>query len=182
VLYSEQFDNAAWSKDNVTVTANTATSPDGTQNADTIDDSSASFGSISQLFVSLTNATYTFSVFVKAVSTATNVRLDLYTAVGDQFFVVFNSATGAYVTGNGGVYASTAFNNGWFRFTLTATGSGNTNVRVYPSAQSAASTGAVYVWGAQLEAGSYVPHPTSLQHQQRLQDLRMLVVKRVLVV
>jgi hypothetical protein len=151
VLYSEQFDNAAWSKDNVTVTANTATSPDGTQNADTIDDSSASFGSISQLFVSLTNATYTFSVFVKAVSTATNVRLDLYTAVGDQFFVVFNSATGAYVTGNGGVYASTAFNNGWFRFTLTATGSGNTNVRVYPSAQSAASTGAVYVWGAQLE-------------------------------
>jgi hypothetical protein len=154
-LYSEQFDNAAWSKINTTVTANTATSPDGTQNADTIDDSSSSFGNVSQLFVSLTNATYTFSVFVKAVSTATNVRLDLYTTVGDQFFVVFNSATGAYVTGNGGVYTSTAFNNGWFRFTLTATGSGNTNVNVYPNAQSAASTGAVYLWGAQLEASSY---------------------------
>jgi hypothetical protein len=150
-LWSEDFSNAVWSKDNATVTANTAISPDGTQNADTIDDSSASFGNISQLFVSLTNATYTLSVFVKAVSTATNVRLDLYTTIGDQFFVVFNSVTGAYVTGNGGTYTSTAFNNGWFRFTLTASGSGNTNIRVYPSAQSAASTGAIYLWGAQLE-------------------------------
>jgi hypothetical protein len=47
-LYSEQFDNAAWSKNNTTVTANASTSPDGTQNADKlIADNGASLSSIS---------------------------------------------------------------------------------------------------------------------------------------
>ena len=44
LTYSEQFDNAAWTKSGVTVTANTTISPDGTQNADKLtinnDDSS----------------------------------------------------------------------------------------------------------------------------------------------
>ena len=34
LLYSAEFDNAAWAKTNTTITANATTSPDGTANAD----------------------------------------------------------------------------------------------------------------------------------------------------
>jgi len=152
--YSEDFSNAVWSKNNATITANATTAPNGTTTADLIDDSSSSFGDISQTISSLENNTYTFSAYIKAVSTATNVRLDLYTGVGEQFFAVFNSLTGAYVSGNGGVYTSTALSDGWFRLTLSATGSGNTTLRIYPSAASSSATGSVYAWGAQLNIGS----------------------------
>ena len=36
LTYSEQFDNAAWSKTNTTITANSTAAPDGTLTADTL--------------------------------------------------------------------------------------------------------------------------------------------------
>lgn len=41
LLYSDQIDNAAWTKANVTITANVATAPDGTTTADAIVENSA---------------------------------------------------------------------------------------------------------------------------------------------
>jgi hypothetical protein len=41
LLYSDQIDNAAWTKANVTITANGATAPDGTTTADAIVENSA---------------------------------------------------------------------------------------------------------------------------------------------
>jgi hypothetical protein len=67
VAYSEQFDNAAWTKANCTVTANYATSPDGYQNADLLYPSST--GVSRECYKAYTYSSgldYVFSVYVKA--------------------------------------------------------------------------------------------------------------------
>jgi hypothetical protein len=67
VTYSEQFDNAAWTKANCTVTANTTISPDGYQNADLLYPSST--GVSRECYKAYTYSSgldYVFSVYVKA--------------------------------------------------------------------------------------------------------------------
>jgi hypothetical protein len=65
LTYSEQFDNAAWSNPNTTITANTAISPDGYQNAD-----KAEALALAQLISQTPSLTagqpFVFSVFAKA--------------------------------------------------------------------------------------------------------------------
>ncbi len=157
LTYSEDFADASWSKGDVTLQSNVIIAPDGTLTGDLLNDASVSFGSLNKS-VSLTNSAYTFSVYIKSTIVATNVRLDLYTAVGEQLFVIFNSATGAYVSGSAVLYSTTPVGNNWYRVSLSATGSGTTFARIYPSGDSAGATGGIYIWGAQLEAGAF---PTS---------------------
>ncbi len=69
VTYSEQFDNAAWAKSQLTVTPNVLVAPDGTLSADKIvEDTTASVQHrISSASVSLTSGTaYSFSVLVSS--------------------------------------------------------------------------------------------------------------------
>jgi hypothetical protein len=62
--YSEQFGDASWTGGAV-VTSNTTISPDGTQNADTIEDNSAAYLSARRSVSITANATYTASFFIK---------------------------------------------------------------------------------------------------------------------
>jgi len=66
--YSEQFDNAVWTKTNTTVTANSAISPDGTQNADTVANTGTeNTPELIQLYSGASSSTvYTLSCFMKA--------------------------------------------------------------------------------------------------------------------
>jgi hypothetical protein len=67
--YSEQFDNAAWTKVNTSVSANTSTAPNGTLTADTM-----SISDINSRIIqspSLGPGTYTLSAYVKVLSTTT---------------------------------------------------------------------------------------------------------------
>jgi hypothetical protein len=158
VTYSEDFSNASWEKNDVTIQSNVIIAPDGTLTGALLDDASASFGAINKLVLSLANSAYYFSVYIKSTGVATNVRMDLYTTTGEQLFVVFNSATGAYVSGSAVIYSTSSIGNGWYRIALSATGSGTTFARIYPAIDSAGATGGIYIWGAQLEAGAF---PTS---------------------
>jgi len=175
LLYSEQFDNAAWSKSDATVTANNSVAPDGTITADTLADTVANTShNINQTYASFTSGTtYTFTIFAKA-GTATVVQiLGSMAAFGANVWANFNLSTG--VVGSVGTLTTasiTPFGNGWYRCTITgaatATSSGSVSVNLTNSSATAV-RGVVYVgsgqttfiWGAQLEAVTYQTLPST---------------------
>jgi hypothetical protein len=154
-LYSEQFDNAAWTKANATITANSILSPDGYQNADTITSVSYPSTSVNRSF-SATASSHTLSCFAKA-GTISSFRLDFVTsgfALGSS--AIFNLSTlSTTITNFGATTGSTAsivnYGNGWYRCSLTvlATAANYFN-QLYP-----AGNGTIFAWGAQLELGAY---------------------------
>jgi hypothetical protein len=169
-IYSEQFDNAAWAKTGATVTANATTSPDGTVNADSLIEDTATSAHETTQSGSLTAAAHTFSAFVKANGRSW-VRLFIFQSGLVGASVWFNVATGVVGTvGSGATNATiTNFGNGWYRcsFTFTALAVASTSYIQLATADNGASsytgdgTSGIFVWGAQTEVGggatSYIP-------------------------
>jgi hypothetical protein len=165
LLYSDQFQQATWSKVGV-VTANATTAPDGTTTAD----SAATDGSnaqVAQGVVIASGATMVGSVYLKP-NGLNAVEIVLLAANNTTPYAraTFNVETGvisvAVATANGGTNASAAIapaGNGWYRCSVTVTYPATTSAGMRINAASA--TGAFYGWGAQLEAGafatSYIP-------------------------
>jgi len=166
-LYSEQFNNAAWTQNQLTVTANNLVSPDGYTNADTaLETSSNAFHDLLQTISVTSGTTYTLSSFVKAAG-----RDYCYLFISDgatPVAVKYNLATGV-VLGNalGSAVSSSIVNygNGWYRCSLVYT-AGATNPATIaisatnsPALSLSAYTGditkGIAVYGAQLEAGAY---------------------------
>jgi hypothetical protein len=139
-LYSEQFDNAGWSKDGVTVTANTTISPDGYQDADTIN-ATAVDQRINQTITVSASTQYTFSFYAKK-GTMTTPR-----------YTVFDLSNSAFILSQVD-YSSLVNTSTWSRITATfTTPAGCTSIGIYPI--NGATTGTIFLWGAQLEAGAY---------------------------
>jgi hypothetical protein len=144
VTYSEQFDNSFWVKGLATVTANDTTSPSGILNADKV---SFNNGTINSTVTVSANTTYTISFFAKK-GTANTFRIAEAYWVGT--YVEFDLNTGTVTDGTGKIED---YGNGWYRCSMQFTyGVGQTIaswvIRNYEA-------GYIYVWGAQLEAGSY---------------------------
>lgn len=145
--YSEEIENAAYFKSDVTVNANAIKSPDNTTNADECTTTS-NFAQMYQAITLAASTTYTWSFYVKR-GTMTDVGQQIFNMDGD----------GEY--GTGGKYYSQTTATGWSRvsFTIT-TGSNGGTTRFYPINASGV-TGTIYLWGFQLEEGgsatSYIP-------------------------
>jgi len=146
--YAEQFDNAAWSKGNSTVTANQAISPDGSQTADLLQLTSAGGNVFDGVGGS---GDYAFSVFAKYVD-AQFIRLRSTSSYA--YFDIQNGSVGSTIN-----VSSTKiedYGNGWYRCTVVGN---NTNslaqIFVSDTDGSNTGTGSVYIWGAMFEAGSY---------------------------
>ena len=157
ILYSEQFDNAAWSKSNVTITANNTTSPDGTQNADL--STATAGGELLQGVVLSTSTSYTFSFYVKK-GTASDAK-----------YRVYNFDAGVNVVAPTS-YISQTSTSDWVRVVVSfTTGATGTNYGIYLLDQTSAGT--MYFWGAQLEASSYVTSliPTTSASATRVADV-----------
>jgi hypothetical protein len=168
VLYSEQLDNGAWNKTNTTLTANAALSPDGYINADELFfTASGGFHLIDQSVSLTSGTTYTQSYFVK--DNGQNF-VQIYTSgvMGTTDYVNFNLTNGSISDSLGITGEIVNYGNGWYRISATktasSTGNGLLPIAGIPTATSVrrpsytGSGQSIYLWGAQLEAGSY---PTS---------------------
>jgi uncharacterized RDD family membrane protein YckC len=146
---------------NATVVTNVV-SPAGTVSGNSINATAS--GSISYAgngFASFTaGTTYTFSIYVKKASFR-------YVVVSSNSASIFNGAavfdfdTGTLISGTGTI---TAVGNGWYRCSVSGSGTVSGPQSLYALARSDPSTNAVatfagqtmlYSWGAQLEAGAF---------------------------
>jgi hypothetical protein len=161
--FSEQFDNAGWTKQGLTITANSAVSPDGYTNADLLDDGTSA--STQHWFfqgTTLANSTtYTLSLYAKYVSRQ-NMIINIFNGASSQY-VVYNIQNGTIVGSTGDVTASiTSVGSGWYRLTYTramaASGSPNHRIGLADDTGSETYTGSnkqTLIYGCQIEAGAY---------------------------
>jgi hypothetical protein len=173
--YSDQFDNAAWTKNQVTVTANQGIAPDGTLTADLVTTNTVnSYNTLDQLPTLSANTNYCYSVFVKLVSgSGTSSRATLgsansgispvYASWGLQLDTLAEATDGNIPTTRGYI----SYPNGWYRIymVLNTSGQTNANVGIRFGTGNIDTVSTFYVWGAQLELGSfptsYIPTTTS---------------------
>ena len=163
--YSEQLSN--WTNiQNVTVSDNDIISPDGTQNASKVNETTSN--SIHRLFLNptVTSAKHTYSIFLKK-GTRSWVYLRLDGAQSEQrtWFDLENGVLGNVNSDH--IASIENFGNGWYRCSVSIAG---TTYDTTPLAILALSTENnvlsyaggtdkyIYAWGAMLEEGSY---PTS---------------------
>ncbi len=155
ILRSESFDAPSWTKSNITVTANSTTSPDGQTNGDTI--ASDGVGTSDVIFQSVfldAGTQYTASVYLKADTGASylfGVRKD----ATDNFATFINNSGGTLTLGGntGGTYSITDEGGGWYRVTATFTtgAAGSYFFKIEPNRGN--DSGSLSAWGALLETG-----------------------------
>jgi uncharacterized protein YcfJ len=167
VLRSEEFDNASWSKTDITVTTGSTsafTAPDGTTNADLFT-STASGSSFLAQTITIASGAATFSVFAKAGNHGIFRIGNVSSAARAAWFDL--NAGAVIGTVNGGTASIQNYGSGWYRciFTASSVVSGGSTfiIAISDAANGTASvSGAtMYAWGAQLEVGSvattYIP-------------------------
>ena len=186
LVYSQDYTQSAWQKQNLTNTANSTTSPDGTTTASTLTASAGSAFHILNSFpaTNIGTGTYTVSAYLKA-GTSNFCSLNVFTSAGGWCTATFNLSTVAVTQTTGTVafvYVGatiTSVGSSWYRVTLTFTSTVTTvqaSVAINSSATptlgsfgletwTALGTETIQVWGAQLEqrsaATAYTPTTTA---------------------
>lgn len=165
LTYSSEFDNAAWTKSNATVTANAALGPDNTLSADKLVENMVSAGHYVEQTVTGAAANHVGSVYAKAGERS---RITVYLVdtggIVAGTSTLFDLSSGTVVQGTGTISSA---GDGWYRCAVSGLpAAGSLRLRVILAvgvASSYVSDGisGAFLWGAQLEQsaalGTYIP-------------------------
>jgi hypothetical protein len=158
LLRSEEFDDAYWTKTNVTVTANQIVSPTGYQDADLYTTTTV-VDNIQKDLSATSETTYTCSVFIKSGTSDLAAIVFTNSAFPVPVIAEYNlTSKTATVTAGTATASIQDYGNGWLRCIATATAASTGILRFRITSFSGSEVSTLYLWGAQLEAGSY---PTS---------------------
>lgn len=158
VTYSEDFSDSSWIKTRATIISNDTTSPDGSVNASKLSANSDNTNHEIAFIFSFTNNDFAFSVFAK------KEELDKLTLfyTGINKAATFDLTNGTTTSATFGTLPSKVemedYGNGWYRCSITDNTNGASQCRIRLGSGSAFignDTDGVYIYGAQLEEGSY---------------------------
>jgi hypothetical protein len=164
-FYSEQLDNAEWSKTGgLTVSANQTTSPSGYADGDKVIVGSNQFGELRSSSSSQAAGTYSASIFVKKGDLSWCVLQ--MTNGTDYVRTWFNIETGVIGSNDSSVWTLNGskienYTNGWYRISISVTTTATTSNRLVLLAATgdgifgAALNTYFFAWGGQVEAGAY---------------------------
>jgi len=127
LTYSEQFDNAAWTKTTTTITANSLASPDGNTTVDTLTAGGAN-STVLHSYTAIAQS-YVFSVWLRRKTGTGNID----------------------ITADGTTYVTKAITTSWVRYETAIVPTAGTRT---PGIRIATNGDEVYAFGAQLEIGT----------------------------
>jgi hypothetical protein len=163
LVRSQEFDNAAWTKNQATITANDIAAPDGTLTADRVT-ASGTTAYARQGFTSVAGVAYTTSVFLKAGNRSSADLYGFNQGVTDYTarFTLTGSGTATAIAGTPAV-GIIALADGWYFCWMTKThlnAPAGDYVEVVPGTKSATvASDYVYAWQADTQAGAFPSSP-----------------------
>ena len=181
LLQSEEFNNASWTKDGISVSSNSLAAPNGQLTADTLVENSLNAAHFvqSSAITAASGVAHTFSVYAKAGTRSRLELLGFALSLTGRGFDLSNGTTFANTAGLGepSSFSIQPVGDGWYRCSITANGNGLiSSVRAYLNngtsyAYTGDGTSGLHLWGAQLQqsttVGEYVPTGATINSAPR---------------